>query len=58
MSPDQYLDPFHNFPSKFVHDWRAYISDELMEAWHTFTDHQKKLIAENAQSMADNEDWD
>ncbi len=41
-----------------VHNWRNYISEEVQEMWDTFTDVQKQALARQAQSEADNEDWD
>ena len=41
-----------------VHDWRNYISDELRGIWHTFTPEQRRAIANNAQDIADREEWD
>lgn len=41
-----------------VHDWRNYISDKLQNMWDTFTDEQKKAIAENAEQSATDEEWD
>lgn len=41
-----------------VHDWRNYISKRLREMWESFTDEQKQVIAENAEGIASNEDWD
>jgi hypothetical protein len=41
-----------------VHDWRNYIHDELRANWHLFSSEQKRLIANNAQVEADNEEWD
>lgn len=40
------------------HDWRNYISEELREIWETFTLEQKRIIARNAQNIADKEEWD
>ena len=41
-----------------VHDWRGYISTDLRAAWDTFTKEQRRLIAENAQVIADREVWE
>ena len=54
---DNYLDPDWDGAGK-VHDWRNYISDELMAAWFTFTPEQKRLISENADTIASREEWD
>lgn len=41
-----------------VHEWKNYIHDDLRHAWHSFTPEQRKLIAQNAQEQADQEEWD
>jgi hypothetical protein len=41
-----------------VHDWRNYVEPELQEIWHTFTDDQKRIIAENFDAIASTEEWD
>lgn len=41
-----------------VHDWRNYISEDMIAIWHTFTDEQRKVIYENAEQIAFHEDWD
>lgn len=41
-----------------VHEWKNYISEDLVMIWDTFTDIQKKVIAENADNIADREEWD
>jgi gas vesicle protein len=41
-----------------VHDWKNYISKKLADMWDTFTDEQKLAIAENAEEIANNEEWD
>ena len=41
-----------------VHNWRNYISEDMQKIWDTFTDEQKEKIAENADNIADSEDWD
>lgn len=41
-----------------VHDWMNYINDELREAWPSFTEEQQRIIAANAQEIADQEQWD
>lgn len=41
-----------------VHNWRRYISEELRSIWGSFTLFQRRVIAENAQEQADNEEWD
>lgn len=41
-----------------VHEWKNYISEPLESIWMSFTDEQKAVIADNAQSIADREEWD
>lgn len=43
---------------KYVCDWRKYISKDMRDAWDTFTEDQKFMIFENAESMADAEEWE
>lgn len=43
---------------KHVHEWKSYCYEDLEGIWDTFTDIQKKTIAENLQDIADNEEWD
>lgn len=40
-----------------VHDWKNYVHFELRNLWHTFNEKQKQLIANNAQIIADDEEW-
>lgn len=41
-----------------VHNWRNHIPEEVKDIWHTFTNHQKQILAMCAAQSADNEDWD
>ena len=41
-----------------VHDWRNYVNTPLREAWATFTEAQRELIAANADEIASREEWD
>lgn len=41
-----------------VHCWMKYISDEIKQHWHSFSDDQKRMIYENADELAMKEDWD
>ena len=41
-----------------VHDWRNYINESLRTLWPTFHSDQCHAIAQNAQEIADREDWD
>lgn len=58
LDPPEYVVPDWTPPTKYVHDWRRYIGDELQAAWQTFSPAQRKLLAENAQRLANNEEWD
>jgi hypothetical protein len=53
----KYLEPDWTDFDK-VHNWKNYISEELVDMWDSFTDNQKIAIGENAQGLADNEEWD
>lgn len=43
---------------KLIHDWRRYISPDMRDSWQEFTDYQKQIIYENAQAIADGEEWE
>lgn len=59
LKPEEYSEPDWTPPRlKYVHDWRAYIGEELRAIWPTFSEQQKLTIARNAQNLADNEVWD
>lgn len=59
LNPPEYENPDWAEPEvKYVHDWRAYVGDDLRAAWGSFTVFQKRVLAENAQGIADSEDWD
>lgn len=57
MTPKDYKNPHWEVYDR-VHGWRNYISEELAKIWDTFSDSQKKIIAENADRLAMLEDWD
>lgn len=57
MSEDDYLNPDWINADK-VHDWRNYVPEKLMTEWSTFTDNEKRLIAETAEEAAMQEVWD
>jgi len=40
-----------------VHEWKNYVTSEVQELWHTFTDEQKQALAGCFNSSADSEDW-
>lgn len=59
LEPPEYLNPDWSPPRyQYVHDWRAYIGEEVREIWHTFSDHQKLVLARAAQVTANGEEWD
>jgi hypothetical protein len=41
-----------------VHDWKNYVSDEVILIWDTFTNEQKEMLANNFDELANKEDWD
>lgn len=41
-----------------VHDWRNYINDAVQRLWPSFNEDQRRALAENAQEIADREEWD
>lgn len=41
-----------------IHDWRNYINLALRSLWSTFTSEQRAAIGENAQQIADGEEWE
>jgi hypothetical protein len=41
-----------------VHEWKNHVSKQVQAMWHSFTDDQKKALARQAQSAADQEEWD
>lgn len=43
---------------QLCHNWHNYISPKMREKWDTFTDEQKRIIAENADRQASDEEWD
>ena len=55
--PVDYLNPEWDKKDK-VHNWRNYISNDLIKIWDTFSPEQKMVIASNADDQAGNEDWD
>jgi hypothetical protein len=43
---------------KRVMDWRNYISQDLKDMWLTLSTELRVVIAQNAQDIADTEEWD
>jgi hypothetical protein len=41
-----------------VHDWRNYVGERTRAIWHTFTPEQQRAIADDADDLAGNEEWD
>lgn len=57
MIADDYISPDWQGATP-IHDWRNYASDELKSTWDSYSDEQRKIIAECLQGIADGEDWD
>ena len=58
-TPTDHLQPnWAEYVFRIPHEWRNYISNELADMWDTFTPLQKAALARQAQSQADNEEWD
>lgn len=51
------LDPDWDGAGK-VHDWRNHVGDKVRAIWHTFTDEQKLILAQDADERASNEEWE
>lgn len=41
-----------------IHDWKNHIHDQIQQIWNTFTNKQKKILAECAEADALAEEWD
>lgn len=41
-----------------VHDWKNYVTDEIVLMWSSFNRVQKNAIGEMLQDVADLEEWD
>lgn len=41
-----------------VHNWKNYVNDRLQKMWEGLTPEVQDAIRENAQEIADREDWD
>jgi hypothetical protein len=57
MNDEQYQNPDWDAGSH-VHNWRNYISDEVQAMWLTFTPEQRAALGRQAQTQAENEEWD
>lgn len=55
--PSDYKVPNWEMAGK-VHEWKNYISPELMKIWDTFTDVQKATIAASSDYVAGLEEWE
>lgn len=56
---DDYTPPNWATPSEGIigfQDWRSWVSEEILAAWDTFSDLQKRMIARNANHHATS--WD
>lgn len=43
---------------KLVHEWKGYVSENVINMWHTFSHEQKKALAANFEDIAGREHWD
>lgn len=41
-----------------VHDWRNHVGENARRLWLTFTDEQRRALAQDADDSASNEHWD
>lgn len=41
-----------------IHNWHNYINESLRHIWYSFSDPQKRIIATNAQELANREEWE
>jgi hypothetical protein len=41
-----------------VHNWRNHVPESVVSIWGTFTDEQKRVLAETYNAVAINEEWD
>ena len=57
IEPDDYENPDWKAATK-VHEWKNYIDDPVREIWDTITTAQKKALANQAQNIADAEEWE
>ena len=55
--PSDYHQPDWDNPSK-THDWKNHVSHKVRLIWNTFTERQKRDLAEGFQDMADTEHWE
>lgn len=44
--------------SRRMHDWRNYISEEIKEAWYSFTETQRMMLYRQADKRADEEEYE
>lgn len=57
MTPHDWNNPNWAKLSK-THEWKKYISEEVQQMWDSFTDVQKQALARQAESQAENEEWE
>lgn len=55
--PHDYLEPQWDIQDR-VHNWRNYITDEVIAMWPDFTPEQRAALARQADEIAMAEDWD
>ncbi|MBN9548155.1 MAG: hypothetical protein J0H31_04530 [Alphaproteobacteria bacterium] len=56
LTPSDFVDPDWDteLPEDVI-DWRRYLGGDLRDAWSTFTDEQKRLLAENSHRIHQDE---
>jgi hypothetical protein len=56
-TPDDFQSPDWENCGK-VHEWKHYVSEEVMKLWPSFPDALKAALARQSQAMASLEEWD
>ena len=56
MTEQEYLHPNWSNLGR-VHDWKNYVTHEILNEWENFTDIQKAMLFRCFESMANNEEW-
>lgn len=56
-TPTDYANPAFEMATR-VHDWKNYVSKELIDMWGTFNDAQKRALARAFEEVAMQEEWD
>lgn len=57
MHDNDTLNPQWRERSNSAHDWHAYVSEEVRMLWNTFSDMQKKALADCFKEISDTEEW-